>query len=333
MPERESPLSPAAVAAPLRIGTRASALARAQTDWVAAQLRGLGSAVEIHLIETRGDERGEVPIEKIGGDGVFVRELERALQEGRIDIAVHSMKDLPTADTPGLVIACVPRRATPFDVLVGRTAATLEGLSPGAVVGTSSIRRVVQVKAWRKDLDVRPVRGNVDTRLRKLDAGEYDCLILAGAGLDRLGLGHRATQVLEPPRFWPAVAQGALAIQTRHDDGRARESLVPLDDPATHRASRAERACLAALAGGCLAPIAAWAREDEAGQLHLDASVFEDTAAGVVAVHAEAVAPAGGCPATLGRTVAERLEERGAEPMLARMRAAAGGAVLEPPGR
>ncbi len=336
MAEHESLGTPPPAHGVVRIGTRASALARAQTDWVAGQLRARGIPVEILLIETRGDARVDLAIDKIGGDGVFVRELERGLIEGRIDVAVHSMKDLPTAETAGLVIACVPRRATPFDVLVGRTAPTLEQLPPQAVVGTSSIRRIVQVKAWRSDLDVRPVRGNVDTRLRKLDAGEYDCLVLAGAGLERLGRGDRVTQVLEPPRFWPAVAQGALAIQTRADDTRTRALLVPLDDAATHRATHAERGCLAALAGGCLAPIAAWAREDDSGTLRLDACVFEANAAGVTALHVDATTPAGECPTALGRAVAEQLLARGASAMLARMRAAEGvdtPPALRPPTR
>lgn len=334
MPDHAPP--PSTSSGPLRIGTRASALARAQTDWVADQLRDMGVAVEVHLIETRGDVRVDVAIEKIGGDGVFVRELERALRDDRIDVAVHSMKDLPTAETPGLTIACVPRRATPFDALVGRAAATLDALPQGAVVGTSSIRRIVQVKAFRGDLQVRPVRGNVDTRLRKLDAGEYDCLILAAAGLERLGLAHRITQMLEPPRFWPAVAQGALAIQTRDDDERARRLVAPLDDAATHRASRAERGCLAALAGGCLAPIAAWARHDASGGMQLDACVFEASDAGVTAAHAVGRSLADGCPVALGHSVADQLRERGAAAMLERMRATASvahHAAPEPPRR
>jgi hydroxymethylbilane synthase len=317
----------------VRIGTRSSALARVQTEWVASRLRDLGVTVQIELIDTRGDARADIPIEKIGGDGVFVRELERALLEQRIDVAVHSMKDLPTAETPGLVIACVPRRATPFDAFVGRTAPSLETLPAGAVVGTSSIRRVVQVKSLRPDLVVRPVRGNVDTRLRKLDAGDFDGLILAGAGLERLGLGGRVTQMLAPPLFWPAVAQGALAIQSRSTDERTRAALAPLDDPATHRAGQAERACLAALAGGCLAPIAAWARTDESGAMRLDACVFEERDGGVSMLHAETVADGSTPPSVLGKSVAGQLLARGADAMLARMRHAIAANGLQPPPR
>lgn len=320
---------------PLRIGTRSSALARVQTEWVAGQVQARGGTVQIEFIDTRGDSRVDTPIEKIGGDGVFVRELERALLDGRIDVAVHSMKDLPTAATPGLAFASVPTRATPFDVLVGRSARRIEDLPAGAVVGTSSIRRVVQVRLARPDLRVTPVRGNVDTRLRKLDAGEYDCLVLAGAGLDRLGLGQRATQVLEPPLFWPAVAQGALAVQTRVDDAAARAAVAAFDDPATHTAVRAERACLAALAGGCLAPIAAWARRAEGGRLRLDACVFEDLGDRVVSLHAGQESTPEEPAEELGIRVAGVLRARGADGMLERMRTAAGGsrAALDPPNR
>lgn len=309
----------------IRIGTRGSALARAQTDAVVARLRGLGLAVEVETITTVGDVRTDVPIAGIvhepgGGDGVFVRELERALLDGRIDAAVHSLKDLPTAVPEGLAIGCVPERVTPFDVLVGQPGMTLATLPAGAVVGTSSVRRVVQVKALRPDLTVKPIRGNVDTRLRKLDAGECDCLILAGAGLQRLGLATRITAVLAPPVFWPAVAQGAVAVEIRAGDMAMRRSLAPLDDAAAHDAIRAERACLAALAGGCLAPIGAWART-HGDRLTLGAVVFEEHAGAVRSVSAEhAVASAEEDAETLGLRVAHALCEAGANGMLRRMR-------------
>ena len=307
----------------LRIGTRASLLARTQTQCVADQLSGRGVDVEIELVETSGDQRTDIPIARIGGDGVFVRELERALLDGRIDVAVHSMKDLPTAETAGLAISCVPCRATPFDAFVGRVAPTLAELPPAAVVGTSSVRRVVQVKACRGDLVIKPIRGNVDTRLRKLEAGDYDGLILAGAGLERLGLAGRITELLEPPLFAPAIAQGALAVQIREDDEAARAAVAPISDAATHRATRAERACLKALAGGCLAPIAGWAREDAAGHLLLDAWVFEDRGADVASIHgAGAALPGGESPETLGERVAISLIGQGAAAMLDRVRGA-----------
>jgi len=284
-----------------------------------------------------GDARTDVPISGIvgpagaGGDGVFVRELERALLDGRIDVAVHSLKDMPTAVASGLEVACVPARAMPFDVLVGPAGATLATLPAGAVVGTSSIRRVVQVKAMRPDLVVKPIRGNVDTRLRKLDAAEYDGLILAGAGLERLGLATRITEVLQPPGFWPAIAQGALAVQIRADDTRMRKAVAVIDDPATHAAVLCERACLAKLAGGCLAPIAGWARI-ESSRLVLGACVFEDTGSEIHAVRAEVSSAAlpvfaawRGAAEALGGEVARRLLEAGANRMLARMRAAGSG--------
>lgn len=313
--------------ATIRIGTRASPLARVQTEWLVGRLRGLGRAVAVETITTTGDVRTDVPIAGLvhepgaGGDGVFVRELERALLDGRIDAAVHSLKDLPTAVPAGLEIACVPQRVLPFDVLVGEPGASLEGLPRGAVVGTSSIRRVVQVLGVRPDVTVRPVRGNVDTRVKKLDAGDYDCLILAGAGLHRLGLAGRISAVLEPPAFWPAVGQGALAVEIRAGDARMREALGPLDDAAAHRAVRAERVCLAALAGGCLAPIGAWARID-GDRLTLGAAVFEQAAGHVRRVFAEESGAADAAEA-VGLRVAAALRDAGAEEMLFRMRQAA----------
>jgi len=309
----------------IRIGTRGSLLARTQTGWVADQLRALGHAVTLETIQTSGDERADVAVPRIGADGVFVRELEAALLAGRIDAAVHSLKDLPTAETDGLALACVPRRALAFDVLVSNRHARLASLPPGAVVGTASVRRRLQVRALRGDVDVRPVRGNVDTRLRRLDAGEYDGLVLAGAGLQRLGLEDRITEVLEPEAFWPAVAQGALVVQTRMEDASTRAALAPLDDAATHAAVRAERSFLASLAGGCLAPIGAWARHDTAGVLVLGGCVLEDQAVAVRRITASATAGPGEDPETLGRAVAARLRDMGADQMLDSARLEAGG--------
>ncbi|MEI8070750.1 MAG: hydroxymethylbilane synthase [Planctomycetota bacterium] len=306
----------------IRVGTRASALARTQTGLMVDRLRQLGHTVEVELIKTQGDRRTDLKIAQIGSDGVFVRELERALLDNRIDAAVHSLKDLPTAETPGLALACVPLRGMPFDVLVARTPTTLETLCVGAIVGTSSIRRVAQVKLLRPDLVVRGIRGNVDTRLRHLDAGDYDCLILAGAGLERLGLSRRITQILKPEAFWPAVGQGALVIQIRADDAAMHRALEPLDDPATHRAVTAERSCLQALAGGCLAPIGAWARDNEAGILQLGACVLEDCGEEIkkITMQKDAGGEGGSEPVQLGLRVAESLILQGANEMLTRMR-------------
>lgn len=310
---------------PLRIGTRASLLARTQTDWVVERLREQGVECVVETIGTRGDAHRDVPIAAIGGDGVFVRELEQALLDGRIDAAVHSLKDMPTAETATLTLAAVPPRATPFDAFVGRVAARVEELPAGSRVGTSSIRRMVQLKAARPDVEAIPLRGNVDTRLRKLDDGECDAVILAAAGLERLGLAHRITQLLEPPGFWPAVAQGALAVQVRSCDARAIAAVSRIDDPATHAAAAAERSMLAALAGGCLAPVGGWARLADDGGLVLSGCVLDlDAAHGRVArIVVERSALPGGAlaqAARLGEEAARMLLDQGAEAMLARMR-------------
>jgi len=316
--------------APLRIGTRASALARTQAGWVAGRLQALGLETTIETISTSGDHHADVPIAAIGRDGVFVRELERALLEDRIDVAVHSLKDMPTAETAGLTIASVPPRATAFDALVSAPGTTLATLPPGAIVGTSSVRRIAQVRHGRPDLVAVPVRGNVDTRLRKLEAGECHALVLAAAGLERLGLAGLITELLRPPTFWPAVAQGALGVQVRDDDARSRDAVVLLDDAETHAAVVAERACLAALAGGCLAPIGGWARR-EGGALVLGACVLDDDPSGVRRLMAEARTETAGDDAkvsmldacrSLGVAVAADLGAQGAGTMLEKARTA-----------
>lgn len=308
----------------LRIGTRASVLARTQTSWVADRLRERGCEVAVETISTRGDDRRDVPIASIGGDGVFVRELEQALLDGRIDAAVHSLKDMPTSVTSGLVVAAVPWRATPFDAVVGRTAARLEDLPAGAVVGTSSIRRVAQLAAVRPDVRAVAVRGNVDSRLRKLDAGEFDALLLAAAGLERLGLASRITQLLEPPTFWPAVSQGALAVQSRESDAATLMRLAAIDDTDAHVAVVAERRMLADLAAGCLAPVGGWARRSTEGGLVLGGCVLDlDPVTGVASrlVVEESDRHLSRAAAdALGGRVAAALVAAGADAMLARMR-------------
>jgi len=312
--------------APIRVGTRGSQLARTQTGQLIERLRGRGHAVEEIIISTKGDNRQDLPIARIGDDGVFVRELERSLLDGRIDAAVHSLKDLPTATTDGLTLACVPPRATPFDVLVSRSGAGLRQLAPGAVVGTASVRRRVQLRALRPDLQIEGLRGNVDSRLRRLKDGTLDALVLAAAGLERLGHAGRISEVLQPPEFWPAVAQGALVIQVREDDRRLRQLIGPLDDPATHLAAMAERALLASLAGGCLAPIGSWGRFESDGQLHLGGRVLAERADGVVSVTAAAAGRVTSLAEAeaLGVEVAGSLLEQGAAPLLELMREGAG---------
>jgi hydroxymethylbilane synthase len=241
----------------LRIGTRGSELARWQSDHVAGLLRALGHDVEVQIFTTRGDVILDKPLPEIGGKGLFTAELEAALRQGVIDLAVHSLKDLPTEDAPGLAVVAIPERADPRDALVGPrpgAAASLAGLPRGARVGTSSLRRRAQLLEQRPDLRVLDVRGNVGTRLRKLDEGQYDALLLACAGLDRLGLGHRIDVRLGGD-WLCAAGQGALGIQGRADDDAVNKALAALDHPATRTECEAERGVLAGLGGGCSLPL------------------------------------------------------------------------------
>ena len=252
----------------IRLGTRASALARWQAEWVAARLKELGIEVELVPISTSGDRQQGGPISAIGGEGIFTKEIQRALLQERIDLAVHSLKDLPTSQPAGLCLAAVPERASQSDVLVcGQPhrgqGAQLEELGRRAVVGTGSLRRRSQLLSARPDLQCKDVRGNVETRLRKLDAGDYDALVLAEAGLRRLGMAERITQVLPLSIMLPAIGQGALGLETRSDDRAARAAAGGLDHRPSHAAVLAERAMLAVLEGGCLAPIAAWGRVEQ----------------------------------------------------------------------
>lgn len=247
---------------PLVLGTRASALARWQTAYVEALLREAWPDVEIQtrLISTQGDRVVDTPLPLIGGKGVFTAELEAALHNGEIDFAVHSLKDLPTESPIGLTVGAVPSRAPVGDALISRQGYTLATLPQGATVGTSSRRRAAQIRHRRPDLRMIDIRGNVDTRLRKAHdpAGEYDAIVLAHAGLDRLGLTAHITEILALNVMLPAPGQGALGIQCRDDD-ESRTRLAPLNHAPTQWAVTAERAFLAALGGGCSLPVAAYA--------------------------------------------------------------------------
>lgn len=260
-------------ARPLRLGTRRSSLARWQAGWVAERLERLGVPIQLVPISTQGDIASG-PIGSLGGQGLFTRELQRALLDGRIDLAVHSLKDLPTETVAGLTLAAVPPREDPHDVLVARGAARLENLPPAARVGTGSARRRAQLLHARPDLLLQDIRGNVDTRLRKLDEHQFDALVLAAAGLLRLGLQDRITQVLPEAIVLPAVGQGALGIEARADDHELLERIAPLDDLHARACVTAERELLSQLRGGCLAPVAAWARSVASGLLQLDAVVL-----------------------------------------------------------
>ncbi len=240
----------------LRIGSRGSKLALWQAEWVRARLAEAGHEAEIVIIKTTGDKILDVPLARIGGKGLFTKEIEEALLDGRVDLAVHSLKDLPTVLPEGLTIAAMPQREDARDVLVG---GTLEGLPDGAKVGTGSLRRAAQLRALRPGLLVADIRGNVDTRLRKHKEGQYDALVMASAGLTRLGLADEIGEYLAPEVFLPAVAQGALAIETRADGGLGWQAALALHDAAAAAAVEAERALLAGLGGGCQVPLGAYA--------------------------------------------------------------------------
>jgi hydroxymethylbilane synthase len=243
------------------LGTRGSALAVRQTQFVAAAVQRAAPAarVAVKTITTRGDRARHVPLAALGGTGVFVKELEDALLDGRIDAAVHSLKDLPTQTADGLIIAAVPAREDSRDALLSREGRTFWSLRNGSRVGTSSPRRRAQLLHLRRDLDVLDLRGNLDTRLRRLDEGRYDAILLAAAGLLRLELADRITETLPFSAMLPAAGQGALAIQIRAADGHLRRLLRALDDAATRRAVGAERAFLRQIGGGCHAPVGAHA--------------------------------------------------------------------------
>ena len=237
----------------LIIASRGSQLALWQARWVQRQLSALGHPSRIQIVKTTGDKITEVPLAQVGGKGLFTREIEEALLDGRAHLAVHSLKDLPTELPPGLRLAAIPPREDPRDAIAGRR---LADLPKGAKVGTSSLRRAAQLRHLRPDLKIEPVRGNLDTRLRKLAEGRYDAIVLACAGLQRLGWEDRIAEILPPETMCPAVGQGALAIEAPG----AADASIPwekLDDPATRAAVTAERALLAALGGGCQVPIGA----------------------------------------------------------------------------
>ena len=245
----------------LVVGTRGSRLAVQQAEWVQARLREVAPGVTVALqrIKTSGDMIVDVPLAAIGGKGLFVKEIEEALLRGEIDLAVHSMKDVPTILPDGLDILCVPAREDPRDVLISREAVSLDQLPRGSRVGTSSLRRQAQLLHHRPDLTVQLLRGNLDTRLRKLRNGEYDAIVLAAAGLRRMGWANEVTEYLPPEVSLPAIGQGALGLEGRRDDGFVRDLVAPLEHPPTRTAVTAERALLKRLEGGCQVPIAAHA--------------------------------------------------------------------------
>ena len=299
---------------PLVIGTRGSKLAMWQAHWIEQQLRALDTPTQIEIIKTTGDKITDVALAKVGSKtglkGVFTKEIEEALLDGRIDIAVHSLKDLPTEIDSRLAIAAIPERADPRDALVGKR---LDELEAGARVGTSSLRRAAQLRRLRPDVQVEGIRGNVDTRLRKLDEGQYDAVLLAAAGLERLGWQDRVAETLEPSVMCPAIGQGALAVQIRADDTATRKLVSSLNDPATKTAVSAERALLAALGGGCQVPLGGHARLYEE-RLTLSAIVVSPDGRESVATE---VAGDPREPEALGRKAADNLRQQGASEIIA----------------
>ena len=303
----------------LRIGSRGSQLALWQANHIAAQLRARGNSVEVEIIKTTGDRLQEVTFAQVGSKGMFTKEIEEALAEGRVDLAVHSLKDLPTELPTAFTLAATPPRVDPRDVLVSVKYHSLHALPRGGVVGTSSQRRRAQLLAVRPDIQAVEFRGNVDTRLRKLAEGQVDAILLAAAGLDRLEKTEWLRERLEPKNFCPAAGQGSLGIETRKDDAKTMGAIAFLDDPATRFAVTAERAALAALGGGCQVPIGIHCRvapQDEAGEWQEIFAVVADPATGkAVRVHHES-RRSEISPVALGQLIAEMLLEAGAGPLL-----------------
>jgi hydroxymethylbilane synthase len=303
------------------IATRESALALWQARHVQARLGGLYPQTEFALLgmTTRGDQLLDSPLSRIGGKGLFVKELEQAMEEGRADIAVHSMKDVPMVLPGGFTLAAIGEREDPRDAFVSARFRALEELPAGSVVGTASLRRESQLRARFPKLQIATLRGNVQTRLRKLDEGQYAAIILAAAGLKRLGLSERITAILPPEESLPAVGQGALGIECREGRPDLEALLAPLNHDATARCVRAERAMSRALAGSCQVPLGGYAEALPGGLLRLRG--FVATPDGTRMARSEAEG-AGAAPEELGTALADKLKALGAEQILAQLEAA-----------
>jgi hydroxymethylbilane synthase len=296
--------------AKLRIGSRGSQLALWQANHISALLREQGHEVEIEIIKTTGDKITDVALAKVGTKGMFTKEIEESLAEGRVDLAVHSLKDLPTELTPGFELVAITTRVNPRDVFLSVKYDSVQALPKGALVGTSSLRRQAQLKVARPDLVIHPLRGNVDTRVRKLEQGEYDAIILAAAGLTRLGKTQLVKEVLSAEFMCPAAGQGALGIEIRAGDVEMRKHLLFLDDAASRASTTCERALLNKLGGGCQVPIGAFA-EIKDDTLLLTAIVARPDGSLILREH-----QTGGDPVVLGETVGETLLQRGATRIL-----------------
>lgn len=298
----------------VRIGTRGSPLALAQTNWVKAQLhaRDPDLAIEVVVIKTSGDKLKDVPLAQVGGKGLFIKEIEEALLAGEVDLAVHSLKDMPAEMPPGCTLGAVPPREDCRDAFISQRYASLGEIPAGGRVGTGSLRRKVQILHHRPDLEVVHLRGNVDTRLRKLETEGLDAIILAAAGLRRLGLGHIPRGYLAETEMLPAIGQGALGLEVRLDDQEMLAILSPLNHVPTQVAVTAERAFLARLEGGCLVPVAALGRLED-GSLSLEALISD--LAGRRVLKDRVVGPPEEA-SSMGRRLAEMLLERGGAEIL-----------------
>lgn len=302
----------------VRVATRGSLLALTQTGWVVDRLkeRNPGVSFETEIFKTVGDKVLDVALSQIGGKGLFTKELEDALLNEKADMAVHSLKDMPTDLPEGLVLGCIPPREDPRDVVITADGTRLMDLPAGSVVGTSSLRRQAQLRAHRPDLEFVPIRGNVDTRLRKLQEGQVRALVMAASGLHRAGFADRITEYLEPDFCLPAPGQGALAVEIRERDGEIGRVVATLHDPQTAVAVHAERTILARLEGGCQVPIGASARLS-GGHIHLEGLIATPDGSRVVRYEAEGPEHAA---VSLGEKVAAWLLEHGGSEILASMR-------------
>jgi hydroxymethylbilane synthase len=308
----------------LRIGSRGSQLALWQANHIAGRLRERGHEIEIQVIHTTGDKIIDVALAKVGAKGMFTKEIEEALASKQIDLAVHSLKDLPTELAEAFEIAAIPAREDPRDALCSADYSSVEELPPHAKVGTSSLRREAQLRAMRPDLVIHPLRGNVDTRLRKLESGEYEAIILALSGLRRLGKTELVRQVMPIEFMCPAAGQGALAIEIRSGDGDVRSALAFLDDKAARSETECERTLLKKLGGGCQVPIGANAKFS-GGTLHLQAVVASPDGKTILRESGR-----GGDAAELGALVAGRLLKQGGGAILEQVYAHAGPAPEQP---
>jgi hydroxymethylbilane synthase len=302
----------------IKIGTRGSKLALWQANWTKSALENKfpHQSIELVILKTQGDKIIDVPLAKVGGKGLFVKEIEHALLEHQIDIAVHSMKDMPAEIPEGLCIGAIPKRENPTDVLISKNGLRLAELKSGSVIGTSSLRRGAQLRHTRPDITIMPLRGNLDTRLKKLDTGDIDAIVLAAAGVRRLNLEERITEYLEHTIMLPAIGQGALCIQIRSEDSFVGPMVRPMNDEPTHAIVKGERAFLNRLEGGCQVPIAGYGKIEE-NQFTLTGLVanadgtivIKDTLAGAVA-----------SSENIGMELAEKLLMKGADKILEKLK-------------